>query len=1527
MIRRNKKLWVMFLSAMVITNSFTFVKAETNLVKKNIALEPGVIATSSDNETSDLSAGKAIDGVVDYQKATGQSRWASNTTSPTEENKKWLKIDLGEVKNFNEIVIDWERKNATNYIIEVSNDDTNWRAIKEFTNSPTEYRQVIPLDNSENARYIRLSISGYSQTATKRDTNGNDADVTWNTVSVFELEVYSGELVEPSYTIDEVINSISAPVINKGDKKMPMPEVPEGFEIEFVGADYEQIIGADGTIYEPLVNTNVEVNFRVKKGEEERTTSPLNIVVPGKYESNTGNEKPKVIPELAEWHGTEGNFEVSNNTKIIIDSAYSNELMKTANKFASDYKNILNKEITVEEGTEAVANSFFLTLDTADDGLCSEGNLITIDDSVKIEGKSAQGIFYATRSILQILKQNQTTLPQGVVRDYPKYKVRGFMLDVARKSYELSSLKELAENMAWYKLNDLQVHLNDNYIFLEDYINSDKSNIEDAYDAYSAFRLESSLRNERGEGITSTDLFYTKDEFREFIKESRELGINIVPEIDTPAHALAFTKVFKNLALEGWNPRITNRPVLDHLDLGNPQSLEFVKTLFNEYMEGENPVFDGKTTVHVGTDEYEANAEQYRAFTDSMLGHIQDTGRTVRMWGGLSWLRGETPVRSEGVQINLWSRDWANPAEMFEAGYDLINTLDSDLYIVPAAGYYANYLNAQHLYNNWEPNTIGGKYIPAGDDQMLGAAYAIWNDSIDKRSQKISEYDVFDRFYKPLPALAEKMWGDGEDKTFAQLNELSSITGTAPNTNPYYTVESATPSYVEYDFEEKEILDKSGNNHNSISKNNVSFEAGKKGKALKLNGGESYVETPIKRVGLPNSISFWVKKDGNAPEGEQILFESPSKFDNYAIKAVNSNGKVGFTRERDNFSFNYTLPNDEWVHLTIASQNERTMLYVNNELVDTLGNRPVATLLIPFERIGSTTNSFKGLIDGIVLGSQLPQDETIVDSSNFTVTSDNENALVGEVEGPAYLAFDNNLETRWHTNYSPVQPLPATIEVDMKEVQTIDKITYIPRQDGNENGRVTNCEIFVKANAEDDYTKVNTSTWENNMSNKYAKFDEVEARYVKIVVNEGAANFGSAAEFTIHKVATLEKPEVPEQEQTGINMVVPEEITVGNDFDLNVNLSDIKENMYAMEFEVDYDETKVDFKKATSIDPAKYLVSAKAKDGKVRVIVAGLGVQLENSKDIAKLTFTANSSGENVAFELINGKVANGEGVEESTKNSTATINIKEGVNKGDLLTAIENAKNIIENEKDKYTEASINNLKEAVDLAEKVMANESATQEQVNIAKEAIETEIGNLEEKGQEPEVTVDKAQLQGLVDKVKDIDSSKYIPSTWKGFEEKLEAAKTILVNENVNQEDVDRAYNELLKAYLDLRLIPDKSLLEELVKEVESIDLSKYTVNSANKVRKALEKAKKVLANKEATQEEVDSALEELRISKNSLVANAGSNSSNNNSGSSNNGNIDGGKLPQAGSPIVGGTLLSGLIALLGGVALNKKRNRK
>ena len=385
------------------------------------------------------------------------------------------------------------------------------------------------------------------------------------------------------------------------------------------------------------------------------------------------------------------------------------------------------------------------------------------------------------------------------------------------------------------------------------------------------------------------------------------------------------------------------------------------------------------------------------------------------------------------------------------------------------------------------------------------------------------------------------------------------------------------------------------------------------------------------------------------------------------------------------------------------------------------------------------------------------------------------------------------------------------------------------------------------------------------MSNKLAKFDAVDARYIKIKVTDGVTNsankFASAAEFTIHKVAEEKPEEKPEEAQTGINMTVAEEVTVGNDFDVNVNLSDIKENMYAMEFEVDYDETKVEFKEATSKDSDKYFVQAKASDGKVKVVVAGIGTALENAKDIVKLTFTAKSSGENVAFELINGKVADGEGFEEQTKTSTAKTNIKEAVN--------------------------------------------------------------------------TVDKSALQGLVDKVKGIDSTKYIPSTWTQFANALESANTVLSNENTTQEEISEVYDILLRSYLGLRLIPDKSLLEELIKEVESIDLSKYTTKSAKAVEKALEKANEVLKNEEATQEEVDMALANLKEAKNSLVASESTSNSNNSgvNGSSNsnnngvNGSSSSGKLPKTGTIGGAGTLISGIIALVGGLGLSRKKNRK
>lgn len=1077
---------------------------------ENLAV--GATAVASGSETTSFGPANVVDENM-------KTRWASTANH---DDDKWISLDFGTAKDIASVTLKWERRNATKYKIQSSKNGTSWEDVKTLTKAPREFDDIINFDNTINTRYLRVVVSDFENLAEDRDGKS----VNWPTVSLYEFEAYAVKQQvdsEQIVTIDDVINNLVIPAVAKGDTKMALPQVPEGFEIEFIGADYEQILDRDLTIHQPIVDTIVSVNYKVKKGDQEKITGAYNVTIPGKNSPDVSiNAKPKVVPELAEWVGTEGSFTISDDSRIVINPAYKDDLAYLAKTFKADYQAQTGKEIEVVYANTPGAHDFYFTLGSSDTGLKEEGYLMTVGDSVKVEAVDKTGAFWATQSILQILKQNSNTIPNGQTRDYPKYEVRGFMLDVGRMPYSLDILKDIAKNMAYYKMNDFQVHLNDNYIWVEDYG-------DNAFDAYSGFRLESDIKAGGNGGLnqadlTSKDVFYTKDQFRTFIQECRDMGVAVVPEFDTPAHSLALTKVRPDLAMK--DKSVARH--WDHLDLDSmyDESLAFTQSIFNEYMNGDDPVFDQNTTVNVGTDEYDGKyAENFRQYTDDMLKFIQDTGRDVRLWGSLSMRKGSTPVRSENVQMNIWNTSWANPNEMYKQGFDLINMVDGTLYMVPGAGYYNDYLNSQNIYNNWQPNNMGGTIIPAGDEQMLGSAYAIWNDMVDKKANGISEYDIYDRFEKALPAMSSKLWGDGQDLKYNELNEVVNSLGTAPNSNPRDVVTSKSDTVLNYDFNKSEIVDKSGNEYNVVNKKNVATVAGKFSKGLELSGGESYIETPLADMGPNNSVSFWVKMDKDAT-GEQVLFES----DKGSIKmSQKDTGKVGFSRIGYDYSFNYELPKDEWVKLEIKGYANKAELYVNGELVDTLAKNATggkyATLTLPLERIGSKTTSFKGIIDNLEIsttGSQSDDtDYTKVDSSNFTVSTDNENPQAGN-EGPITYAFDNNEVTFWHSNYSPYQALPATVEIDMKEVHTINQFDYLPRQDGNTNGQITKYELYIKENAADEYQKVSEGELAANASLKKITFDAANARYIKFVALEGTGNggksFACASKFTVRQI-------------------------------------------------------------------------------------------------------------------------------------------------------------------------------------------------------------------------------------------------------------------------------------------------------------------------------------------------------------------------------------------------------------------------
>ena len=183
----------------------------------------------------------------------------------------------------------------------------------------------------------------------------------------------------------------------------------------------------------------------------------------------------------------------------------------------------------------------------------------------------------------------------------------------------------------------------------------------------------------------------------------------------------------------------------------------------------------------------------------------------------------------------------------------------------------------------------------------------------------------------------------------------------------------------------------------------------------------------------------------------------------------------------------------------------------------------------------------------------------------------------------------------------------------------------------------------------------------------------------------------------------------------------------------------------------------------------------------------------------------------------------------------------------------------------DQYTPATWEAFAEKLANAKVVLANENAMQEEVDSAYKELVTAFLNLRLKA-------DKSALQAFVDYVSDVDSSKYTETTWKMFEAKLNEANVVLKDENATQEQVDSAYNELVKAYLDLRLKPNKDLLEDLINQANGLNVANYTKASFDGLTKALNEAKVVFENPNATQKEVDSAKATLEKAINSLEAN-------------------------------------------------------
>ena len=144
----------------------------------------------------------------------------------------------------------------------------------------------------------------------------------------------------------------------------------------------------------------------------------------------------------------------------------------------------------------------------------------------------------------------------------------------------------------------------------------------------------------------------------------------------------------------------------------------------------------------------------------------------------------------------------------------------------------------------------------------------------------------------------------------------------------------------------------------------------------------------------------------------------------------------------------------------------------------------------------------------------------------------------------------------------------------------------------------------------------------------------------------------------------------------------------------------------------------------------------------------------------------------------------------------------------------------------------------------------------------EVIDREVVTEKVNIDKPSKLAARRKMFKTLNKVKDSEESKYLASSWSGFKEALNSAKNVLENDEATQEQVDAAYNVLVKAYLDLRLKPNKDLLNDLINKVQGLNAASYSAESWNVLQETLNGVQAVLDDPDATQAEVDAAYEAL-----------------------------------------------------------------
>lgn len=894
-----------------------------------------------------------------------ETRWSApqmktGTDANQKQNMQWLELNLGNnVTDITSIDISFFKLVfSTDYTIKTRASETdNWREVAHITHEPSaEQNKVDSIKTvKELDKYVRFEFN-------KVNTQAGG-----NSVSVREIEINGTQVPIPyePESAKEVLDTVKGlDTITTDMTEVPLPQVPEGYEIHVIGSEYPQVITDDGKIsaYNMYDYKSMEIMLQVVNKEDETDVAKkaFQVAVPKKTQKHVDlfpevenqNAEPKVIPSIQEWYGYDGEFKLTKNSRIIVKDGANLGADKIAKQFQEDMKEITGMELAIVSGQESDADDILIESEVEDTyTLGDEGYLLQADDDgIHIIGNGYNGCLYGAMTLEQVFytQKDEFKFPKGIARDFSKYAVRGVMIDIARTPYRMDALEDIVKALAFYKINEVQFHLNDNRHVPG---NADRDKYEHWENVEGMFRLESdtfpSLKTTEKKNDYYNEVFggspqYTKEEYKNLQNLAMDYGINPISEIDAPGHSLLFTKYVRNHLDEAQKavPEIKGNinadkdwELLAMTGEKKDSAFAFMDALFDEYLEED--VFLGDT-VNIGADEYWNINDQERPgvqeYIRKMADNVKDHDKKVRMWGSTSqFFKNQDQAKAyNDIEIDFWSNSWENAANRIEQGYKVVNVDSFHLYGNPGRDK-RDVVNVEHVFNNWDPTVMTGSKVSKSEPNLLGAKTALWADIAD---MGVTERDNFERIMRQAAVLSEKTWGGtDETQTFEEYSFKYNRLQQGPGVSLGADVDSETGLVLDYDFanvKEGKVYDASGNGYNgNISDAKIKEEAGTAW--LQLNG-DTEVQTELRSMDYPYTVQFELRlaKEGNG-DGETYIFDGRD-----GRLSINDKGNLQINRSYFTQDFGYQIPTDKPVQMTIVGTQQVTKLYIDGKLEKTL---------------------------------------------------------------------------------------------------------------------------------------------------------------------------------------------------------------------------------------------------------------------------------------------------------------------------------------------------------------------------------------------------------------------------------------------------------------------------------------------------------------------------------------------------------------------------------------------------------------